>query len=168
MDEARVQQRVADNLLERGVRFKIPAPFFLRLVGKKKVGVTIRPIKFGTLLAMSRLSAELNADIDTISDGSINQAMEMVQKHGATLTEWVATAILNRKGLIKRFSKPLGRYLGWKLTPAKLSELFMLVVLLCGIQDFTNTIRYLNTLNLTRRKEKDLSHKVRGSQKAEQ
>lgn len=165
MDEARVQQRVADTLLERGVRFKIPAPFFLRVVGKKTVGITIRPAKFGTLIAMSGISSELNADIDSISEGSINNAMAMVEKHGDALALWIATAILNDRVKIERLAKSLAKRLKWRLTPARLSELFTLVVLLCGIQDFTNTIRYLNTMSLTRRK--DLSHEVSGSQKVE-
>ena len=151
MDKARVQQRVADTLLERGVRFKIPAPFFLRLIGRKHEELVIYPLKYGTLIAMSRLSTELGADIEKLDGGSINEAMILVNKHGDIVAKWVAIAILRDKWKIERYTDRLAKKLTWRLTPSRLGELFLLIAMLSGVQDFTNIIRFLNTMNLTKR-----------------
>ena len=167
MDEARIQQRIADTLLERGVRFKIPAPFFLKLIGKKHEELVIYPLKYGTLIAMSRLSAQLGADIEKLEGGSINEAMVLVNKHGDLVAKWIAIAVLGEKWKIERYTDKLAKKLTWRLTPSRLGELFLLVAMLSGVQDFTNIIRFLNTTNLTKRTNdgigENLSQKESGS-----
>jgi len=165
MDEAKMQERVADTLLERGVRFKIPAPFFLRLIWVRHIAITIKPSKYGTLLEMSKLSAKLDIDLTALSEGSINEAMAMVEKHGHTVARWVAVAILNSKFSIRFFARPLAKRLMWLLTPKRLAELFLLVTMLSQVQDFTSIIRFLNTMNLTRRSDGigEMSQKTSGS-----
>ena len=164
MDAANVQRRVADTLLERGVRFKIPAPFFLKLIGIKHRSLVIYPLKYGTLLAMSGVGAGLEIDPQKLSEGSINEALKLVEKHGDRVAVFVATAVVNSNIQLERRARLLAERLKWRLTPSKMAELLIMVVMLCGVQDFTSTIRFLNTMNLTRRKEDgNLSHETSGS-----
>lgn len=167
MDVAAVQQQSADTILERGVRFKIPAPFLLRLLGKKTVSLTIYRPRMGTLIYMSRISAGLTADLQRIADGSLNEAYTLIDTHGELVAQWLAVAILNKRWKIRLFTRMLTRRIVWGLSAARLSELFVLVAMLSGVKDFTNIIRYLNTMNILTPKTSDgngnLSHNESGS-----
>ena len=54
MNDANVQKQVADSLLERGIKINLPAPFFLRILGKKKITKVLHSPKLGTLIDIGR------------------------------------------------------------------------------------------------------------------
>jgi hypothetical protein len=161
MEESRVQQQAADTILERGVRFQIPAPFYLRIFGKKMAEIVVYRPKMGTLIAMSKISAELNEDLAKLSDGSFTEAYALVEKHGDKLLKWLAIAMLNNKYKIELRGDSLANKLKWRITAQEAATLFYLIVMLSGVKDFTNTIRFLNSMNLMERKE--MSPKDQGS-----
>lgn len=166
MVEETVQKQAADTLLERGVRFTIPAPFLLRIFGKKTVNLTVYRPKMGTLIYLSKGFVDMEVDATTIEDGDIGQAYELVAKHGNAMSRMMAIAVLNSKWRIRLFAGLLGRWLQWRLDAIKQAELFMLITTLSGVQYFTSTIRYLPGMNMTKRR-KDLSPAEKGSQVAE-
>lgn len=165
MDEQRVQQQAADTILERGVRFQIPAPFYLRVIGKKTVDITIYRPKMGTLIAMSGISAELNAELDKLNDGSFQHAYALVEQYGDKILRWIATAIINDRTISEKSCNRLANKLKWRLDANKTATLFMTIVLLGGVKDFTNTIRLFNSINLLERKTEteNLSPNEKGS-----
>lgn len=165
MVEEQVQAQAANTLLERGVRFSIPAPFLLRIFGKKKVSLVIRQPKLGTLIYMSKGFVSMNVDPSLIESGDVDQAYMMVAKHGDEMSRLMAVAVLNGKLKIKLLSVIVGKWLKWKLTAVTLAELFFTVTTLSGVQHFTTTIRYLPAMNLMKRR--NLSPEIKGSQEAE-
>lgn len=152
MDEPEVQQRAADVLLDRGVRVKVPAPVWYRLVGVKEVSVTLYRPKLGTLIAMSRISAAIDVDFEKLTDGSFKEAYNLCNRYGEQIAKWVAVALLNDKRAIERQANRLARRLMWGMPTDRLAELFTLVVLLSGVQDFLTTIRFVQQSNVMRRR----------------
>ena len=160
MTDAEIQKQVADNILERGIKIKLPAPFLLRIIGIKEVSRVITSPKLGTLIAMSRVSSDLNVQLDKLLEGSIGYATELAENYGEYVAEWIAIAILNDKREIDKHAKKLARKLLWFYTPKQLGEAFMLIVLLSGVEHFTNTIRFMDGMNLLK---KNLSQEINGS-----
>ena len=143
-----IQAKAADTLLERGVRFPIPAPFFLRLFGKKEISVTVRQPKLGTLIYISKGFVAMNIDLAAIDDGDIAKAYNLVAQHGDRMAYIMAAAILNGKWRIAIFSGIVSRFIKRKLTAKRFAELFMTFTMLSGVQHFTNTIRFLPSMNV--------------------
>lgn len=159
----KIQQLAADTLLERGVRFPIPAPFLLRAFGKKNVSITIHQPKMGTLIAISKGYLDLGIDTTGIDDGDLRAAHELIAKHGKGICKVLAVSLLNGRLKIKLFSGILGRWLFWKLSAEKINRLFILITLLSGVKDFCDTIRLLPAMNVMKKKEEELSPTTNGS-----
>lgn len=164
MDSSKVQQQAADTILGRGVRFRIPAPLFLRLIGIRSVGVTLKPPHYGTMIAFANSAVAMGIDVSTLADGDIGQCHALMAKHGDGLTRVIAIAILRTKWRIRLFTGLVANWLKWSLTAQRMMELFLLYTLQSNLQDFITTIRYLQVQNpMERTKEKEKSHEESGS-----
>lgn len=170
MHENTVQAQAAETLLERGVRFSIPAPFFLRLFGKKAVNLTIYPPKMGTLIAFSGKYVAMGIDTKGLESGEVGEVTLLIAQHGKDITEAIAVAVLNSKWKIRLFGRMAGRWLMWKLTPQRMAELFMVITMMSGYKDFTTIIRFLPSTNMMkmRKQTENLSQETSGSQEDEQ
>ena len=161
-----IERRAAETILERGVRVKLPAPRFLRLIGKKEISVTIRQPNMGTLLHVSRLSLKAGFSFEGIDAGNLDAAHELISKHTKTCIRIVAIIILGSKFKIWLFSGMLRRWLMGKVTPRRLFELILMTVTMSGVQDFTNAIRLIRSMRVTM--PRNLSPESKGSHEAEQ
>lgn len=162
MDVSAVQQQAADVLLDRGVRVQLPAPLLYRLVGAREVSLTITRPKLGTLIAMSKLAAGMNVNLDELSGDAIGKSFRIVAEHGDSVAMFVAIAILNSKRGIDRKAKRLAHRLKWNLSTDRLAELFAVVILMSGVQDFLTTIKFVQQSNLMTRRT-SLSQEESGS-----
>lgn len=160
------ERRAAETILERGVRVKLPAPRFLRLLGKKEISVTIRQPGMGTLLNVSELSLKSGFSFEGIDSGNLDAAHQLIAGHTKTLMRIVAVILLRSKWRIRLFSGMLSRWLLWKLTPNRLLEMVLMIVTFSGVQDFTNTIRLIRSMSVTM--PRNLSPTSEGSQEATQ
>ena len=147
-DENRVQAAAAGVILDRGVRYKLAGG-----------DVTIRPLRFGTVLVISQMVAESGLTLEKIEDGG-NDQMRMFAEYGDLMLRCVAAAELNEKEKLASDDHIRERadFYRDNLTVFQIYELFVHVLNLSGIQAFKNTISLL--LNL---KEKSLSPKRKGS-----
>lgn len=161
MDKSKIEQLAADRILENGVRVKVPAPFFLRVFGKKQVSLLIRQPYLGTLMHISRLALRAGFDFEKIDQGEIDAAHRLVSEHAGTASRIVAVSVLNSKVKINLFTRLLSGWLKYKIKPRKLAEITMTIVLLSGIQDFTSSIRLIRSLRVTA--PKNLSPADQGS-----
>ena len=109
----------ANIILERGVRFKLPAPLGLR------VPITIRPLRLGTLYEMSRLTAE-----HKLEDQLLSPPLPAV-------AEVIAAAVLNNRLLIRLFLRPMAQWLLNSLTAKGLTELYAVVRRMSDPNPFT-------------------------------
>jgi hypothetical protein len=144
MDVNVVQAAAAAMLLDRGVRYKVEGD-----------AVTIRPLRFGTLLVIARMVAEAGLTLDKIESGESQDQMRLFTDFGELTLRCVAAAELNDKEKLTddRIEERAGFYRE-SLTAFQVYELFAHVLNLSGIQSFQNTIRVLLTM-----KERTLSPK---------
>jgi len=148
MDNAnREQAAVATTILDRGVMYKIG-----------EGDVTIRPLRFGTLLVISRMVAESNLTLEKIESGVTDQ-FRLFNDFGKLMLRCVAAAELNDRDKLSdnQISERADFYRD-SLSAFQVYELFVHVLNLSGIQSFQHTIRLLLTL-----KERNLSPRHQGS-----
>lgn len=146
MNTKATELRAAKILLKKGVEVSITAPLFLRLLGKKTIKLVITAPTIYTLLLISEKILEMKIPTQELS---ISESFVLFRYHGRKMTEIVAMAILNdsKKMWRKRF---LAKHLLKNLKPEELNYLFTLVVAYGGIEDFTSTIRLMETMRVTK------------------
>lgn len=156
------ERQAAETILDKGVRVRLPAPFFLRMF-TRQVSLVMRQPRMGTLLHVARLSLKADFDIKDLETGELNEAHRLVKQHSKTLARIAAVLFLNGKWKIRLFALPLAGWLLWKLTPRKLAEVAVLAVAYGGIQDFTTTIRLIGAMQMNLTAPKNLSREENGS-----
>lgn len=155
-----IEQAAAQALLDRGAAFHIPAPFLLRIFGKKKVRIVIRPLRLGSLLYLYELPGinelkPLPVDADAV--GVIAQMdanaesidLKVIVENIKPVTRAIAACILNWNWKIVLFRGILGRYLRLTLTADQLQELVMWLLIYGRGESFTNTIKLLAMMKVT-------------------
>jgi len=125
----------AERILNRGVRFRLPAPFLQRLFGLNRV--EIKPLKAGTILEFSRivLKHKLEEAISLEDYGFLAQSIEPVAR-------CLAIAILNDRKKIEQRTDKLQQWLLWRGNPQTLVEMFLVVEPMSRTSDFMNFTRY--------------------------
>jgi hypothetical protein len=155
------EKQAAEVLLDRGVGWKLSAPWYLRILGKKTVTVTIKPLRLGTLLELSRLYAGMNIDASQLE----KDPTLLVNKHATTVCRIAAVCMLNKKGRIWMFSGFLTKFLLSRLTANALLEVMIFISTYSGVEAFIDTIRLIGEMRMTA--PRNLSPEDQGSQKTE-
>lgn len=140
----KTEKHAAEILLDRGVAWPIVAPLFLRLFGKKTIAISVKALKLGTLLELSRLYTSLG-----ITEADFKSQHELIQKNLKTVCIIVAIAILNSKIRIKLFAKPFAGFIERQFTANMLLEVMIFIATYSGVGSFSNTIRLLGDLSIT-------------------
>jgi hypothetical protein len=131
--DARIE--AAERLLDRGVRFKLPASFFQRLL--KKNVIDIHPLMPGTILEFSIVVVE-----NELEDALKKEEWNFLQSAIKPVARCVAIAILNNKERIEKETNELTEKLLWKIPAGKLIEMFRVIVAQNRLSDFTNITRF--------------------------
>jgi len=147
MDANRIEEQAAQVILDRGVRYKLG-----------EGAITIHPLRFGTLILISRFVAETGLTIQKIEEGE-DDLMRFFADYAELMLKCVAVAELNSKDALtdERICERADFYRD-ALTAYQVYELFIHVLNLSGIQSFTNTIRLLLSI-----KQMNLSPREKGS-----
>lgn len=152
--DARLQ--AANAILERGVRFRLPAPFYKRLL--KKDDITIRHLKAGTIIEFSRVVIESKME-NAIALGDY----ELLLKYVEPCARCIAIAILNDKRKIARKADKLTEQLLWRVEPASIVELFLKISVMNRVSDFTNITKFFLMQTAMMMSPKNLGHEEGGS-----
>jgi hypothetical protein len=155
-----VEKKAAETLSDRGVYWKLPSFWFLRIIGKKTVRVIVKPIRLGTLLELSRIYAALDIKPEDLE----KDPHGLILNNTRALCTIAAVCILNSKLKIRLFSGLLARFLLSRLTANNLLEIMMFIVTYSGVTAFTTTIRLIGEMRVTT--PKILSPEIQGSQQA--
>lgn len=141
----------ANVILDRGVRFRLPAPFWKRWLGRD--WVTIHHLKAGTILEISRV---------VVASGLENVAgmsdYEMLEKSIPACARCIAIAILNDKHRIDKGVDKLTDKLVDKISVESIVDIFMQVKQMNRVSDFTTITRYLLTMTQMMTSPKNLGH----------
>jgi len=164
MDATEIQRRASEIILERGVRVPLPAPRFLRMFGKKTIGITIYQPYLRTMHTAVNLALREGFSLDGIAEGKTDAALELISKHSLTVAQIIAVHALNGKWRNRLFSRMLGAWLFSRLTNSRLLEIAVTIMMMSRYQDFTTTIRLFKGLSMTMMSPKNLSPEEKGSQ----
>lgn len=85
--------QAAYAILKRGVSYKIPAPLFLRLLGRKQTKITITQLCMGTELRVAALLAERGITEQKITE---TEPSKLMIEHYTDILKVVALTSLNR------------------------------------------------------------------------
>lgn len=160
MENPAIEKLAADIILQRGVTVKIPAPLFLRIFGKKKISLTVTAPYEGTLHRIASYYLNTGLTVERLEDVTVEDALEIMAKHGDAICKAVAVAVLNGYWAGKFFTKPLAWYLKWNCLPRELFMLLSIVIIHGGSSDFMNTTRSVRMMKLT---TPNLGQKTEGS-----
>lgn len=143
----------ADLLLERGVRFRLTAPFFLRWICPRYA--TIRALKLGTIIKIDKLSR--SCSLSELSSKWNNTALSAEQ--AVPLSEAIALAVLNHPVKQQLFCKLLAWQLRWSLTGKSLLQLWQVVQSMNDVEAFTNSTALMmaiaSLINMTGQKRSE-------------
>ncbi|HLW09776.1 MAG TPA: hypothetical protein VKX35_05205 [Fermentimonas sp.] len=145
----------ANAILNRGVRFRLPAPFYKRMF--RKDYVTIRHLKLGTIVEMSRIVIE--SDLENAITFSDNQ---FLQKAVEPCVRCLAVAILNDKEKIEKKTDKLTKQLMWKVAPESIVDIFTKISTMNRLSDFMNITRYLLSQMMMMMNKKNLGQEEDG------
>ena len=154
--EHKTEKRAVEILLNEGVKFEIDARGLVRIF-KKKHKFHLRQAYLGTLLLLSKYYLKVGFDEQKITDDPLGASRLEITKSAKTLAMISAIGMLNSKWKVRLFARPLAKWLLWRLTPQKLYELSMTIVVLNNTGDFMNSIRLMSALRITAPKETNLS-----------
>lgn len=151
-----VRLKAANAILDRGVRFRLPAPFYKRWLGKDSV--TIRYLKAGTIIEFSRVVVENELE-NAIALGDYEFLLKSVEP----CTRCIAIAILNDKEKIAGETEKLTQRLLWGVAPESIIEVFMKISVMNRVSDFTDITKYLLTMTAMMMSPKNLGQDEDGS-----
>jgi hypothetical protein len=150
--------KAAEAILEKGVRFRLPAPFYKKWF--KKDFVSIHPLKAGTILEISRIVLENKLE-DAIAMGDYEFLLNSVDP----CAQCIAIAILNDKKKIERENETgkLKNKLLWMIADTSLLEIFLKVLLMNRVSDFMNITKFFVMTMRTMMNPKNLGQDENGS-----
>lgn len=130
-----IRQEAAERILNRGVRFSLPAPVFSRLLKLNRI--VIKPLYPGTILEFATVVLENNLEkAITLS------RYEVLQKSIKPIATCMAIAILNDEKKIAKRKDKLQKWLLWKVPAELLIKMFLVVSGMNRTADFTTITKY--------------------------
>ena len=147
-DNPAIERLAAETILQRGVKVKIPAPWFIRWLKKSWVVVLKSPVE-GTMLRVATYYLSTGLKDEKLENITTEETLQLMQVHGKAISKAVACAILNGYWKGKLFTRPFAWYLRWHLTSEELFGLTTALVLFGGTADFMNTTRLVRKMKAT-------------------
>lgn len=155
-----IEKSAALALLDRGIAFRLPSPWYLRIFGKKTVRIMVKRLKLGTLLHLSALEEfsplepmQVGADREkVIADmGSTPKSLpyKIIVENRKAVTRQVAACLLNSKLKIMLFTGLVAKQVLWPLNADQLQELVMWLFVYGRAESFTTTTKFLRRMKVT-------------------
>ena len=148
-ENPQVEKLAADQILQKGVRMLIRAPFLLRLIGIKTIGLKVRAPYLGTMYRVAKYYLSTGITSDKLEDVSHEEALALVVAHGHTITKAVACAWLNGYWMSRLFTRPLAWYIRNHCKPKELFTITTMLLIFGGTSDFTDTTRSVRMMKMT-------------------
>ena len=143
------EMNAADALLDKRLRISLPAPWMLRLVGKKMITYWAKRPVYQNLLNMARITAKMGLNIKDIENKGVEILFPMIAEHGVDASRVIAYGMIRGAIAAKMFNRPLAYYLRCHMNARRMAELMKLIVVLSGGEDFVSIIRSAITLKVT-------------------
>lgn len=144
--------KTVDTLLDRGVQVSVPAFRWLRWTGKKFFTFTVARPDSETLWQISGLYLRMKQDVTSLEPETLDEAHLAIRSCMIPASRIVAYGIAP-------YCTPLGlrnRLLAWflrrHLDTRQMMELWTMIASLSGAHDFSNFIRSISTVRITKPK----------------
>lgn len=124
--EDEIRMASANLLLQRGVKFKVDAPFWQRLLGRNVIYV--RPFYPGTIAAIS---------LEILDNGLENATQEQAMTQINAICRIIAIAVLNDEKKIEKQTTALAKRLQWSIPTIQLLNIYSAIDTVNRVMDFT-------------------------------
>ena len=138
-----VEAMAADALLDRRLKINLPAPWLLRIFGRKTVPIRVKLPTAGSLIRMSSLFTRMDIDLQHLHDGNFGSVLEQIAKHGV-----IAYGLLRGTWSARLLNRPLAWYIRQHMPMQGLAELAKIIVLMSTSEAFVSIIASVASLNL--------------------
>ncbi|HQB47415.1 MAG TPA: hypothetical protein PK785_00950 [Bacteroidales bacterium] len=136
-----VELAAAELLLDRGAAFHMPAPYFLKLLGKRQIKLVIRQPRLGQLLYLT--------DLPDVRGGKKQEKQLITEENIDKTCRAVAALLLSKKWKVKLFRSPLARHIKKHMSAYQLQKLVIMIHLYGRGEDFISTIKLLSAMRMT-------------------
>ncbi len=131
-----IRIKAADLLLDKGVRFRVPAPFYLRWL--RKDTLDIKPMRAGTIIEMSKVIVANKLD-----EQLEQRAWQQLENNIEAIALCIAIAVLNDKQKIAKRADKLATRLVWKYNSTILISMFRIILTQTHKEDFIGITKFL-------------------------
>lgn len=143
-----IEAHAADALLNRRLTINLPAPWLLRVFGKRTIRYGV-PFPTGeTLCRMAAIFCRMNLDLKELKAGDLGTTLECIARSGKRVSRVIAEGMVGN-GLFSRWLvRPLAWYIRCHTTMKGMAELAQVILLMASPEGFMNTIDSVATMNL--------------------
>lgn len=153
-----MEQYALNTLLDRGVYItQIQTSLAAKLRGCWRFKVVIRQPTLAELYQMSVIILSMQVSSKSLQKINLSQSYNLVNDNAYKACSALAIVCKNRNPLLRK--QHIAQILYQGLTPCDFEKVWQLVLLHCGVANFTNTIRYIHPKMVIY-----LSPRIKGSQ----
>lgn len=145
----RVEMAAAEALLDRRLKINFPAPWILRLFGKKTIGYWMKLPVYENVIQMARLFCQMDIDVKKLMDGDMGTLMGYIAKHGVTASRLIAYGMVRGSLSARIWNRILAKYLRTHMDMRGMAELMKILVWTCNGEDFVSIIASASNLRMT-------------------
>jgi len=159
-NKSETEALAAEAILDKNLRINLPAPFLLRILGKRTISLRFKRPTAGQLLEMSAMYVRMGIDIEELDKGELRPLFASIAVHARTCSRIIATGLIRSRKWRFFFRPVLARYLVDHTDMATLAEIARLLAYLSTAENFATIIRSVAFMKIT---EPTLSHSENGS-----
>lgn len=143
-----VEQLAADALLDRRLKINLPAPWLLRVLGKRTIPVWVRIPVGNSLIRMCKLFARMNIDAKRLTEGNFGTVLEYIGKHGVTASRMIAYGMLRGPLSSLLLCRPLAWYIREHMTMRDMADLTKIIVAMSTSEAFVDIILSVSMIDM--------------------
>lgn len=144
-----IEAQAADALLDRRLKINLPAPWPLRIFGRKTIPIWVKRPVASNLFRMSRLFVRMGNDPEKVKTESFGTVLEYIGQHGVTASRIIAYGLIRGSFSAWLLNRPLAWYIRSHSTLPNLAELVKIITVLSGAEAFVSIIRSVSQLKMT-------------------
>lgn len=143
-----VEQLAADALLDRRLKINLPAPWLLRVFGKRTIPVWVRIPVGNSLIRMCKLFARMDIDAKRLTEGNFGTVLEYIGKHGVTASRMIAYGMLRGPLSSLLLCRPLAWYIREHMTMRDMADLTKIIVAMSTSEAFVDIILSVSMIDM--------------------
>lgn len=149
MDANQTELHASETMLQRGVRVRVRAPLFLRLLLIRNITLVLSVPYGGALMRMGSWYLRCQLPMAQLETISVENAVLFNVKYGKNIYRALACAFIGNDILTWLFMRPYAYWLKERLKTADALAMLQLFLIEGGIKDFMTCTRYIRGAMIT-------------------